>query len=342
MLAARCPAPGPVPGPVPGALRPSRRRGSPFSPAPRPAAAHIPSLLHPTSWRTHVAGASTWGRRLLRGATTAPPCRAAYSSGGTKNEDMASVSSPASVPPDLWAGGELLPQREGRAQVFAAGVEHSASRPDVAELILRARPSVVVVETGVSREHEAATGAVFEYDERNLQRGRSAEGFFLAMYTNIAKQLREGAGEGTPPWEDPSWAQVAAAMSGEQLAYVAALAVGAQVVYGDRPKARTLERLLEIPTLEEADEAFAAHALYNYQELLEGGSCLAAAEAARGGDVDAYTRIVVQERDVVLAASIQGAAEAAGPGELVVAIVGEAHLPGLRNLFAVGKDVPTI
>ena len=44
--------------------------------------------------------------------------------------------------------------------------------------------------------------------------------------------------------------------SGEQLAYIATLAVGAQLIFGDRPKSVTYGRLLTLPTLAELDAAF--------------------------------------------------------------------------------------
>ena len=47
---------------------------------------------------------------------------------------------------------------------------------------------------------------------------------------------------------------------GEQLAYIAAIAVNAQLIFGDRPKRETYQRLLTQPTVVELDEAFAAQA----------------------------------------------------------------------------------
>lgn len=46
-------------------------------------------------------------------------------------------------------------------------------------------------------------------------------------------------------------------MPGERLAYVAALAAGAALVFGDRPKRNTYARLAALPTLAELDAAFA-------------------------------------------------------------------------------------
>ena len=43
----------------------------------------------------------------------------------------------------------------------------------------------------------------------------------------------------------------------EQLAYVAALAAGSPLIFGDVPMARTLQRLLHEPSLAELDAGFA-------------------------------------------------------------------------------------
>jgi hypothetical protein len=47
---------------------------------------------------------------------------------------------------------------------------------------------------------------------------------------------------------------------GEQLAYIAALAVGAALVYGDRPKADTYKRLRTVPSIADLDRAFGLQA----------------------------------------------------------------------------------
>ena len=43
---------------------------------------------------------------------------------------------------------------------------------------------------------------------------------------------------------------------GEQLVYIAAFAVAAEIVYGDRPKHETYHRLLDATTLADLDYAF--------------------------------------------------------------------------------------
>ena len=43
---------------------------------------------------------------------------------------------------------------------------------------------------------------------------------------------------------------------GEQLAYIAGLAVGAPLIFGDRPKEQTYERLMTLPSLADLDQTF--------------------------------------------------------------------------------------
>ena len=45
---------------------------------------------------------------------------------------------------------------------------------------------------------------------------------------------------------------------GEQLAYIAALTVGAALVFGDRPKEETYQRLMSLPSLSDLDKTFGA------------------------------------------------------------------------------------
>ena len=45
---------------------------------------------------------------------------------------------------------------------------------------------------------------------------------------------------------------------GEQLAYIAALTVGAALVFGDRPKELTYQRLMSRPPLSDLDRTFGA------------------------------------------------------------------------------------
>ena len=58
----------------------------------------------------------------------------------------------------------------------------------------------------------------------------------MRVSCQVASQLQEEAGEAGDLASCPLWQQVSTHFRGEQLAYVAALATGAQLVFGDRPK----------------------------------------------------------------------------------------------------------
>ena len=56
----------------------------------------------------------------------------------------------------------------------------------------------------------------------------------------------------------------------EQLAYIAAIAVDAALIYGDVPKDVSFRRLLVVPTLRDLDESYARQSWLNYREILTG------------------------------------------------------------------------
>ena len=170
------------------------------------------------------------------------------------------------------------------------------------------------------------------------------------------------------------WAQARANLNGEQLAYVAALASGARLAFGDRPKEITYRRLFGAPTLADLDRAFEAEVARQYREMLgDGGKGDAAASSGSGSggggggeDPEAAALaaaqqvlasrclvddIMMTEREAVmckvawdLAAQAAAAASAGngnggsgGDGAKVALVVGSAHLPGLRALWASGR-----
>lgn len=58
---------------------------------------------------------------------------------------------------------------------------------------------------------------------------------------------------------------IAAQFGGEQLAYIAAFATGAALIFGDRPKVATFARLAALPSLRELDAAFGLQSALNYR-----------------------------------------------------------------------------
>ena len=117
---------------------------------------------------------------------------------------------------------------------------------------------------------------------------------------------------------------------GEQLAYIAALAVDASLIFGDRCKTVTYQRLQNIPSISDLDAAFARLSWQNYQELLvvhrphSQSQQQPQHEDERGPPnyLDCVSTILTHERDVVLANSILRAAEQVGPSGCVAAVIG--------------------
>ena len=56
----------------------------------------------------------------------------------------------------------------------------------------------------------------------------------------------------------------------EQLAYIAAIAVDAALIYGDVAKDATFRRLLVVPTLPDLDKSYGQQSWLNFRELLTG------------------------------------------------------------------------
>jgi hypothetical protein len=61
-----------------------------------------------------------------------------------------------------------------------------------------------------------------------------AAGMFLRVFCQIAAALQEQGAAAMAP--GAIWSQAAGQFNGEQLAYIAALASGSQLLFGDRPK----------------------------------------------------------------------------------------------------------
>jgi hypothetical protein len=61
-----------------------------------------------------------------------------------------------------------------------------------------------------------------------------AAGMFLRVFCQMAAALQEQGAAAMAP--GAIWSQAAGQFNGEQLAYIAALASGSQLLFGDRPK----------------------------------------------------------------------------------------------------------
>jgi hypothetical protein len=168
------------------------------------------------------------------------------------------------------------PHTGAHLRVF--GVDHRYSQPDIAAWILRARPAAVVVETACTPSHGLEAATPLDASSPDQLNAPGASSFFLRMFVQVAaalkaKLLEDGTKNVTElkmSWEEAYesavagalgdtsgvWAQASQNFNGEQLAYVAGLAVGASVLFGDRPKEQTYRRLWHGLTAEDLDAAF--------------------------------------------------------------------------------------
>jgi hypothetical protein len=125
---------------------------------------------------------------------------------------------------------ELKLPEGGVVSVF--GVEHMERQPHIGEWVLQTKPAAVVVETACHPEHGAWPGNLFSCSDQQIL--GSGGSFFQRVFCQVAAAMAEEGDASRAP--GGAWAQACANFNGEQLAYVAALATGAQLAFGDRPK----------------------------------------------------------------------------------------------------------
>ncbi|CAL8462413.1 g1946 [Coccomyxa elongata] len=213
----------------------------------------------------------------------------------------------------------------GGVPIHIFGVQHCERQPYIGEHILRHRPSTVVVETAISPTHGAASGNTF-----TCSRLAQDSIFFERLFCQVSAQLAQMP----DPTSTRLWQDLQRQFMGEQLVYIAGLAVEAQIVYGDRVKADTYRRLDTVPSIVDLDRAFGLQSVLNYEEMVSGRP--AVVPPAQRGCVE---HILLTERDAVLCQSLAEAAHAQRPNSkpwqrsLVVGAVGEAHLEGIAELW---------
>jgi hypothetical protein len=229
--------------------------------------------------------------------------------------------------PDAWTTGAFT-RLDERSVAF--GVSHLAEGAhDAAEYVLKTKPKIVVVETAVTSEHGDATGNALNYEAgvSAMMVDANAAPEALVFVTRLAGALK---GEVGPIEDSPQWAHMKSQLPPEVLVYAAAFAVGATVVYGDRPKATTYKRLMSTPSLAELDGTFAAQSERNYRLLLPPDHPLAGAANQRANDC--FERIIIDERDCVLASTIRECADKVEGDETVVAVIGVDHIEGVSRI----------
>lgn len=170
------------------------------------------------------------------------------------------------------------------------------------------KPNCLVLESALSPEFGASTGNTLCAQDADA--GRS-DATALRMLFAISDALRSAKA----PSQSAEWTEVKQRMYGEQLAAVAAMTAGAQLVYGDVPKAVTFQRLMHLCNSVDLDRSFGHRSAQNHATVL--GKDLPAL------DDDPVERVLMNERESALCFSIdKAAAEAAASGRSVVAVVG--------------------
>lgn len=193
--------------------------------------------------------------------------------------------------------GALLERTLGRVNFVGAG-----------EFILASKPHSVVFESAMSSEFGSTTGNVLT--AADAKAGRSDQVALRTIFA-VSKYLSSLKN----PSEAAQWGEVKEKMYGEQLAAVAALTVGARLVYGDLPKDVTFRRLLHGCSVTDLDRSFGHRSAQNFASML--GQHIPDLED------DQAEKILMTDRECALCHSIDLAARGTAPtGRGVVAIVG--------------------
>ena len=236
------------------------------------------------------------------------------------------VQTRADAVPDLW----LAPPLNGAKIALFGTVHADTTDTRIGDFIVEHRPKTVVVETAINASHGEATGNTIDLDSAlGAVNDPLADRQTFGM-ASIAARLRdaERAETPTPIQESETWRDLVDSnmVYSEHLAYVAAMSVGAGLMFGDRPKMVTYRRMLCCPSLADLDAAFAIQCWSNYHDLLS--------DTALEKTSDVLTeKILFQERDAVLLKSLHEASVNAGKGSTIVGVVGAAHVPGMGKLW---------
>lgn len=223
---------------------------------------------------------------------------------------------------------KLVPAVEEAADIVVFGTSHgdgTSKGSSIGEYILKERPHTVVVETALNTSHGFATGNTVELTDCLYQSSGPIDGR-TQMISHLALRLSEVS----EPHKATLWRDLVynPLMYSEHLAYVAAFAIGARLVFGDRPKHITYQRMLWQPEVEDLDAAFGFYSIINYCDI---------APSMRPPNLTALhtstDSIFIGERNAVLLDSLHKASIEAGKGRLVVGVVGLSHMEGMAKLW---------
>jgi hypothetical protein len=223
--------------------------------------------------------------------------------------------------PDLW-----LDSPSGGAKIAVFGTVHADTEdPRVGEFIVQQRPKSVVVETALNPSHGSETGNTVDLENslRSMPDGGVRDPQTLGIAQLAARLKDTGDILSSEVWKE----LVASNMIySEHLAYVSALSVDADLVFGDRPKLTTYQRMLFHPTLADLDAAFGLQCASNYHDLLSEDPLAKTSQNLTG-------KILFEERDAVLLKSLHDESLKVGSDGIVVGVVGSSHVPGMSRLW---------
>ncbi|KAI3429568.1 hypothetical protein D9Q98_005655 [Chlorella vulgaris] len=232
---------------------------------------------------------------------------------------------------------------EGGAAIHLFGVVHGGHESEVGEFILRQRPELVVVETALNAAHGSAHGNTVCRQDCLTFTHSTAPGSTdhrARTFAHYGVQLADMPHPlGSHLWNDLS--QGSHSLYNEQLVYVAAFAVGAELVFGDRPKEVTYSRMLWLPSIVDLDHAFANMSASNYKDLVQPRAPAPPAPEPSetmtpvlGSRAEAA---LLGERDAILLSAVHKASLQCGSRASIVCVVGASHVAGMEQLWKSGR-----
>lgn len=223
--------------------------------------------------------------------------------------------------PDLW-----LQAPQGGARIAVFGTVHADTEDTRAgDFIVHKRPKNVVVETALNPSHGSETGNKVDLENslRAMPDGGIRDPQTLGIAQLAARLKDTGDILSSDVWKDLVKSNM---IYSEHLAYVSALSVDADLIFGDRPKLMTYQRMLLCPTLADLDAAFGLQCVSNYHDMVSD-------QQLQKNSDNITEKILFEERDAVLLKSLHDASLRVGPDGLVVGVVGSSHVPGMSRLW---------
>lgn len=223
------------------------------------------------------------------------------------------------------------PSSSGRAPVTLFGVEHTLGQHWISRFILEHLPSEVIVETAISLEHGSQTGNVVTFCD-GLRSNALGDSATLGNCCRLAAQLQQIESTAIAPVLQ----RLGETLFAEQLVYAAAFAVGAKVIFGDRPKKETWKRLDTLANAIDLDTYYGEMVDRNYRLLLDPTKgCARNLDPRKVGIVE---RILLLERHALLCRSLIEASARVGTigGKYVCGVVGIDHLEAVAGFWDSG------